>query len=295
MKSVVSKHSFAFALVALVVVMLVYAIAPPTDVLSSFACTVICAVLAGTAAIVLKRSLSRQIIIQKASRKEMWDVRLVVFSTLLTAVVVGFITWYFWVNGPASLSSTASSAAAGEERAVSARLNPLPFNGAAANLALLAALYVCTGISEECLFRGVLFAGIFSACQTQGFQRAWLIAGLTQAALFAVGHFDQMPATWSVIVVLQQIAKPLSAFAFGLVMAGLFYRARSLAVPILVHTAYDVITCMPVDMARGGMVFGYATGAGLDLLTQVISLAVFAGMSVWAVGVLAGARIQQTC
>ena len=106
--------------------------------------------------------------------------------------------------------------------------NPTPFpvesTHGAGNLALLVVLVVIAApIAEETFFRGFLFAGL-------GRRLGYAWGAILSAAIFALAHID--PEAY------------IPIFFLGLLLAWLYYRTRSIWVPVLAHFLYNSIALL---------------------------------------------------
>ena len=108
-----------------------------------------------------------------------------------------------------------------------ARSEPIPWLG---NLLAFLAIVVAAPVSEEWLFRGLLF---------NRWSRKWSVRTgvILSSALFAVLHTDL-----------------IGAFVFGVVMCGLYARTGSLWAPTLVHAANNALAWLLAVLDAHGVI-----------------------------------------
>lgn len=149
-----------------------------------------------------------------------------------------------------------------------------------ARVALAAALCLLTGVFEELLFRGIAFSAFESAFRSwRSVRNPVRAAALVQAMLFAFMHVSLQEALLlgGPIVGAQALLKMLQAFLFGMIMAGLFTRTRSLLGPIAVHAAFDCLYLGPATAISGVASASYLSGSLPDLVALAASTALIAG------------------
>lgn len=121
-----------------------------------------------------------------------------------------------------------------------------------------------TGVFEEGVFRVVALAALVPAFG--GGREGLLKAMVVSSALFGLLHVSvaDAAAAGSVVTWAQAVCKPLHAALFGLFMAALFVRTRSLWSAAGVHGLFNLLYAGPLMLA-GGAQATYVTGDPCDL------------------------------
>ncbi|WP_165249501.1 CPBP family intramembrane glutamic endopeptidase [Adlercreutzia sp. ZJ141] len=154
-----------------------------------------------------------------------------------------------------------------------------PTDPLAVRIALAAALCLLTGVFEELLFRGIAFTAFESAFRSwRSVRNPARAAAIVQAALFALLHVSLQDALLleSPIAGAQALLKILQAFLFGMIMAGLFARTRSLLPCVVAHAAFDCLYLGPAFSASGMVSVSYMSGSLPDLIALTASTALIA-------------------
>lgn len=124
-----------------------------------------------------------------------------------------------------------------------------------------------------CLLTGVFEEGIFRVTALRAFAPAFeggraplLKAAVASSVLFGVLHVSAADAVaaGSAVAWAQVVCKPLQAALFGLVMAALFIRTRSLWAASLAHGLFNIVYVGPL-MLLAGVQTTYVTGNPFDL------------------------------
>ena len=85
-------------------------------------------------------------------------------------------------------------------------------------------------ITEECLFRGVLFRGLYDHSPVL----AWILSVVLFAAVHVLGYIGAYPIGTILLCFVQYIPA-------GLCLAGAYYFSGSLLAPILIHTLVNLL------------------------------------------------------
>lgn len=149
--------------------------------------------------------------------------------------------------------------------------------------ALFTLLCFLTGISEEGLFRGVMFSAMsnsFGRAKNSAFK-----AALISAAIFGILHVSQDLAVQvksSPIILMQVILKPVQAAMFGFIMAGLYQKSQNFWCISALHGLYNVLTMTPGVLFTGVVPLGHLTGSIADFAVLVASLVLYVTLVVIA-------------
>lgn len=131
---------------------------------------------------------------------------------------------------------------------------------------VVAVVLICllTGVFEEGIFRATALRAFASAFE--GGRAPMLKAALASSVLFGLLHVSAADAVaaGSAVAWAQVVCKPLQAALFGLVMAALFIRTRSLWAASLTHGLFNMVYVGP-PMLLAGIQTTYVTGDPFDL------------------------------
>ncbi|WP_080801348.1 CPBP family intramembrane glutamic endopeptidase [Arabiibacter massiliensis] len=140
-----------------------------------------------------------------------------------------------------------------------------------------------TGVFEEGVFRVAALAALVPAFG--GGRRGLLKAALVSSLLFGALHVPiaDAVAAGSAVAWAQTVLKPLQATLFGLFMAGLFVRTRSLWAIAGLHGLFNVFYAGPLMLA-GAAQATYVTGdlRDLALLAASTALLVPPALAAWS-------------
>ncbi|MBR2789229.1 MAG: CPBP family intramembrane metalloprotease [Eggerthellaceae bacterium] len=150
-----------------------------------------------------------------------------------------------------------------------------PLRDLAARLVLSCVL---AGVLEEVLFRGGVFPLLIGVFEDG--RHPYLRAALVQAAIFALLHLSgTVPAGMTAIVLVQALAKVVQAMAFGLIMAAVYGLTRNLAVPVVAHIAYDLLSLFPRELFLGPTAT-YLTGSAADAVVASVTAVALAAIAI---------------
>ena len=147
-----------------------------------------------------------------------------------------------------------------------------------------ALICAATGVFEEALFRGLLVTCLYNRLiihngdiveESAGGSRKAIppmaSAALMGSVLFALLHVVGSPP----IVVKGELAlKLLQAGMFGFCMTALMARTGSVWLPVIAHTAFDLLYFAPALIAKGTLPATHVTGNCGDLVVLALSTAV---------------------
>lgn len=183
---------------------------------------------------------------------------------------------------PASNALGASAASAGASGA------PADALGAAWTLALVVLLCLVTGVFEEGVFRVLALDALSAACGDS--PRGKVRAAFASAALFGLLHVSigDVSSVSDAASGAQAFLKPVQAGLFGLFMAALYDRTRSLWPLAGIHAAFNLLSVGPALLA-GDVRQTYVTGSLPDLALLVAMTVLLVPVAVAAVASIVGA------
>ncbi|HJH43895.1 MAG TPA: CPBP family intramembrane metalloprotease [Rubneribacter badeniensis] len=183
---------------------------------------------------------------------------------------------------PASNALGASAASAGASGA------PADALGAAWTLALVVLLCLVTGVFEEGVFRVLALDALSAACGDS--PRGKVRAAFASAALFGLLHVSigDVSSVSDAASGAQAFLKPVQAGLFGLFMAALYDRTRSLWPLVGIHAAFNLLSVGPALLA-GDVRQTYVTGSLPDLALLAATTVLLIPVAVAAVASIVGA------
>lgn len=183
---------------------------------------------------------------------------------------------------PASNALGASAASAGASGA------PADALGAAWTLALVVLLCLVTGVFEEGVFRVLALDALSAACGDS--PRGKVRVAFASAALFGLLHVSigDVSSVSDAASGAQAFLKPVQAGLFGLFMAALYDRTRSLWPLVGIHAAFNLLSVGPALLA-GDVRQTYVTGSLPDLALLAATTVLLIPVAVAAVASIVGA------
>ncbi|PNV65472.1 CPBP family intramembrane metalloprotease [Rubneribacter badeniensis] len=165
---------------------------------------------------------------------------------------------------------------------------PADVLGAAWTLVLVALLCLFTGVFEEGVFRVLALDALSAACGDG--PRGKARAAFASAALFGLLHVStgDVSSVSDAASGAQAFLKPVQAGLFGLFMAALYDRTRSLWPLAGIHAAFNLLSVGPALLA-GDVRQTYVTGSLPDLALLVAMTVLLVPVAVAAVASIVGA------
>ncbi|WP_417133623.1 CPBP family intramembrane glutamic endopeptidase [Rubneribacter badeniensis] len=206
---------------------------------------------------------------------------------LAVAAAAGVASVVVLVQGAgAALDPTSNALGASAD---SAGVSGVPADalGAAWTLALVALLCLFTGVFEEGVFRVLALDALSAACGDG--PRGKARAAFASAALFGLLHVSigDVSSVSDAASGAQAFLKPVQAGLFGLFMAALYDRTRSLWPLAGIHAAFNLLSVGPTLLA-GDARQTYVTGSLPDLALLAVTTALLVPVAVAAVASIVG-------
>ena len=207
---------------------------------------------------------------------------------LAVAAAAGVASVVVLVQGAGAALDPTSNALGASADSAGASGAPADALGAAWTLALVALLCLFTGVFEEGVFRVLALDALSAACGDG--PRGKARAAFASAALFGLLHVSigDVSSVSDAASGAQAFLKPVQAGLFGLFMAALYDRTRSLWPLAGIHAAFNLLSVGPALLA-GDVRQTYVTGSLPDLALLAATTVLLIPVAVAAVASIVGA------
>ena len=206
---------------------------------------------------------------------------------LAVAAAAGVASVVVLVQGAGAALDPTSNALGASADSAGASGVPADVLGAAWTLVLVALLCLFTGVFEEGVFRVLALDALSAACGDG--PRGKARAAFASAALFGLLHVSigDVSSVSDAASGAQAFLKPVQAGLFGLFMAALYDRTRSLWPLAGIHAAFNLLSVGPTLLA-GDVRQTYVTGSLPDLALLAVTTALLVPVAVAAVASIVG-------
>lgn len=207
---------------------------------------------------------------------------------LAVAAAAGVASVIVLAQGTGAAFDLASNALGASAASAGASGAPADVLGAAWTLALVVLLCLVTGVFEEGVFRVLALDALSAACGDG--PRGKVRAAFASAALFGLLHVSigDVSSVSDAASGAQAFLKPVQAGLFGLFMAALYDRTRSLWPLVGIHAAFNLLSVGPALLA-GDVRQTYVTGSLPDLALLATTTVLLIPVAVAAVASIVGA------